>query len=407
MRDCGKVQNSGLPATADPYAGLAANIPTYSCGGGYGSITNWTGTRNLSGNVVICGELRLTGNVTVNAPSGAVLIIANGRLNTNGYTIRTASGSKLTIVFTGTIGGSYLHYPSGSGTIDIAAPTSGPWSGVMMYQDPKLTTGVDISSAGTSPTWNITGLVYLPHASVTLERRGEQIDLRRELLRAGRRQYPRQGLGKHPAERRMCRRRAHHADGLGSWPRPARQLIGSRMFKRKSIRATLRNWRKDCRGVAGVEFALIGGFLCVAVVNVADIGIYLYKRMNVENAALVGAMSALKACDSNYLPATVNCPGLTAAVTAAIQSTSLGTAVTLSSAVSEGYYCVNASNALQYVSSVASKPANCSAAGMPALQPADYVQVAVTFSYTPIFAGLSVAGLFPTPITKTAMVRML
>jgi hypothetical protein len=168
MDDCGQVQNSGVPATADPYAGLAANIPTYSCPGGYGSITSWTGTKNLSGNTVICGELRLTGTVTVSAPSGAVLIIANGRLNTNGYTIKTASGSTLTIVFTGTNGGSYLHYPSGSGVIDVAAPTSGPWSGVMMYQDPKLTTNVDISSAGSSPTWKITGLVYLPNASVTL-----------------------------------------------------------------------------------------------------------------------------------------------------------------------------------------------------------------------------------------------
>ena len=179
------------------------------------------------------------------------------------------------------------------------------------------------------------------------------------------------------------------------------------MLKRKSIRAALRDWRKDCRGVAGVEFALVGGFLCLAVVNVADIGIYLYKRMNVENAALVGAMNALKACDATALPATVNCPGLNAAVTAAIQSTSLGAAVTLSGAIAEGYYCVNSSNALQYVSSVASKPADCSAAGMPALKPADYVQVAVTFSYTPIFSGISVAGMFTTPITKTAMVRML
>jgi hypothetical protein len=168
MLGCGKVQNSGVPPTVDPYAGLAANIPTYSCPGGYGSITSWTGTRNLSGNVVICGELRLTGTVTVNAPSGAVLVIVNGRLNTNGYTIRTASGSALTIVFTGSNSGTYLHYPSGSGTIDIAAPTSGPWSGVMMYQAPHLTTNVDISSAGTSPQWNITGLVYLPNASVTL-----------------------------------------------------------------------------------------------------------------------------------------------------------------------------------------------------------------------------------------------
>src|SRR5215218_11253418 len=109
------------------------------------------------------------------------------------------------------------------------------------------------------------------------------------------------------------------------------------MFKWKTIRAALRDWRKDCRGVAGIEFALVGGFLCLAVVNVTDIGIYLYKRMQVENAALVGTMSALKACDVSHLPATVNCPGLTAAVTTAIQSTSLGNAVTLDGgAVSEG-----------------------------------------------------------------------
>ena len=36
------------------------------------------------------------------------------------------------------------------------------------YQDPTLTTGVDVSAAGNSPTWNITGLVYMPRASVTL-----------------------------------------------------------------------------------------------------------------------------------------------------------------------------------------------------------------------------------------------
>lgn len=170
---CGRIQNPGLPPTADPYAGLAANIPADTCGGVYpqipsGSITTWSGTKNLSGNVVICGDLKLTGNVTVEAPSNAVLVIVNGRLDTNGFSIGTSSGSGLTIVFTGTIGGSYVHAPTGSGIIDIAAPTSGPWSGVMIYQDPKLTTGVDISAAGSSPTWKITGLVYLPHASVTL-----------------------------------------------------------------------------------------------------------------------------------------------------------------------------------------------------------------------------------------------
>jgi hypothetical protein len=38
---------------------------------------------------------------------------------------------------------------------------------VAIYQDPKLTSGVDISAAGNSPSWNITGLTYLPHSSVT------------------------------------------------------------------------------------------------------------------------------------------------------------------------------------------------------------------------------------------------
>ena len=51
--------------------------------------------------------------------------------------------------------------------MDIAAPASGDWSGVAIYQDPKLTMNVNISVAGNTPTWNITGLVYLPNSSVT------------------------------------------------------------------------------------------------------------------------------------------------------------------------------------------------------------------------------------------------
>jgi hypothetical protein len=122
----------------------------------------------LSGNNVVCGDLQLTSDVTIDAPAGAVLVIENGRLDLNGHTLQTSNGSGLTIVFSGTNSGSYTHAPTGSGTLDIAAPTSGPWSGVAMYQDPALTSGVDIADAGNTPAWAITGLVYLPHASVTL-----------------------------------------------------------------------------------------------------------------------------------------------------------------------------------------------------------------------------------------------
>ena len=175
---CGVIENSGVTPTVDPYSGLASNIPSNTCssypqepakknGTPLPPSNTWTGNHNLSGNVIVCGDLQLTGNVTINASSGAVLVIENGQLDTNGYTIQTSSGSGLTVVFSGTAGGSYIHAPTGGGTLDIAAPTSGPWSGIAIYQDPKLTSGVDISAAGNSPTWDITGVVYLPNSNVT------------------------------------------------------------------------------------------------------------------------------------------------------------------------------------------------------------------------------------------------
>jgi hypothetical protein len=174
---CGVTQLSNIKQVSDPYAGLAGSIPGNSCSSfpqepskkndpPLPASNLWTGTKNLSGNVIICGDLQLTGNVSVNAPTGAVLVIVNGQLDTgNGNTLQTTSGSGLTIIFTGTNG--FTHAPTGGGTLDIAAPTSGVWAGVAIYQDPSLTSIIDISAAGNSPSWAITGLVYLSKASVT------------------------------------------------------------------------------------------------------------------------------------------------------------------------------------------------------------------------------------------------
>jgi hypothetical protein len=176
---CGVIQLSDVPIVTDPFAALANNIPPNNCGSypqepsrhgdpALPAANLLSGHQSLSGNVQMCGDVRLTGDVVVDAPAGAVLVIENGQLDTNGYKFATADGSALTVVFSGTNGGSYTHVPTGGGTIDITAPTSGPWSGVALYQDPNLTTGVNISAAGNSPTWDITGLVYLPNSSVTL-----------------------------------------------------------------------------------------------------------------------------------------------------------------------------------------------------------------------------------------------
>ena len=118
------------------------------------------------------------------------------------------------------------------------------------------------------------------------------------------------------------------------------------------LRHRARAWRSDARASAAIEFAGTAALLSVGLLNAVDIGYYMYKRMEVENAAQMAAQAAWKTCTQSMLPATQNCAGLSTAITAAIHSTSLGTAVALTAGYpAEGYYCANASNALGYLRS--------------------------------------------------------
>jgi hypothetical protein len=173
---CGITEVSNVPAPPDPYGATAytQNIPNgTSCGGNYPQEGNsgFSTTNTISGSIApraapYCGDIQLTGNVTLTG-SQNIVTIYNGKLDLNGHTISTASGAGATILFTGTNATTYKHYPTGGGTLDIQPPTSGNWSGVALYQDPSLTNGVSFDYSGNSPTWNITGLVYLPNATVT------------------------------------------------------------------------------------------------------------------------------------------------------------------------------------------------------------------------------------------------
>ncbi len=167
----------------------------------------------------------------------------------------------------------------------------------------------------------------------------------------------------------------------------------------------LRLLRRDIRGTAAIEFAGVAMLLAVGVLNAVDLGYYMYQRMEVENAAEVGAQTAWKTCydQSRMLPATTKCSGLNAAITTAIQSTSLGTSVSLASGYpTEGYYCVDASNALQSVGSLSAKPSDCSAVGNSNTSPGDYIQVGVTFNYAPLFGITVMSAWGVTSISMTS-----
>src|SRR5690242_21128832 len=128
---------------------------------------------------------------------------------------------------------------------------------------------------------------------------------------------------------------------------------------RKNLRDTVETFLRkgaalpsDQQGASAIEFAIFAGILCFGLLNTADISIYIYKRMQVENATEMSVQAAWKACDpsNSQLPATVNCSGLTTAITQAAQSTTLGNNVTIQTgSPTEAYYCLNSSGALQNV----------------------------------------------------------
>lgn len=172
------------------------------------------------------------------------------------------------------------------------------------------------------------------------------------------------------------------------------------------MRRWLGKFRDDRRGVAAIEAALLTGVFTMAVLNTVDVGKYAFVFMETRAATQAGALAAIKACDVGKVPATVNCPGLSAAVTAAVQGSSLGSAVQLQGALVEAYYCLDGTELL-FVGDLDNKPADCSEVGHADALPVLYMRVSTTYAYTPLFGDVSVAAAFPTPITTTAWMRMI
>lgn len=174
-KKCGNPATGGERTTGytDPtpllnsYDALKSNLPNpaTACPGGYGG-TTITGSMTFSISSPKCGKVTLGGNVTVTADS--VLLIENGDLDLKTFTLSTAPGAHLTIIFSGTTSNSFSHTVTGSGVLDIYAPTGGTWQEIAIYQDPILTKNVDLIYSGTKPDFNVSGIVYAPHAKITI-----------------------------------------------------------------------------------------------------------------------------------------------------------------------------------------------------------------------------------------------
>jgi Flp pilus assembly protein TadG len=190
-----------------------------------------------------------------------------------------------------------------------------------------------------------------------------------------------------------------------------------------SLGRSLRRFAADTRGAAAAEFVLWVTALLVPILSAFDLGAYAYQKMQAQIAAQAAVQYVWHVCDYTIggTPAfsATKCPKLTLAnVTTAAQDTTLGTGVTVTS-VGEGYYCVDAAGALKgpfgsastKIGTAPTPPSpNTCANVIPGstTPPGDYVSATVSYTFQPLFSGLSIVDLLTSssPITQTAYVRL-
>ena len=170
------------------------------------------------------------------------------------------------------------------------------------------------------------------------------------------------------------------------------------------------------RGAAAAEVAIWAVVIIVPLLSAADLAFFTYRRMQVDLGAQAGVAAVWASCDTAAkLPAVQKCTGIASTISTAVQSTSLGTSVTVSSGYPiEGYYCA-VGGALVAVGTQATtggtptppSPFNCAAAGGSSLtKPGDYLRVQVAYTFTPTFSAVPVATLLPTAVTRSAWTRL-
>ncbi len=169
-----------------------------------------------------------------------------------------------------------------------------------------------------------------------------------------------------------------------------------------------RRYRRSDRGAAAAEFAIMLPLLVLPLLNAVDFGVYAYDRMETGHAAQSAAQAAWADCAANdKVPATAGtntCTLWTGGDEANIaHGTTLGTAVSVSN--SEGFYCLKGTTLVSVGTFPTTEPSDCSGVVKGSTDtPGDYVFVTATFSFKPIFEGVSFLG--PRTITEEARMRL-
>src|SRR5260370_2517753 len=111
----------------------------------------------------------------------------------------------------------------------------------------------------------------------------------------------------HPSRKANARPMKHLQPARLGRPSPAK-LVLELANRIKAISA-------DQSGVAAIEFGIFAPLLFLVLANVVDVTMYLYQRMQVQNATEVAAQAAWKTGDLTPLPLTTAGSTFAASVT--------------------------------------------------------------------------------------------
>ena len=150
------------PAVADPYAGRTIPTPG-TCNSVHGPIN---GTVTLSPGTY-CGNnaFKINGGANVTLQAG-VYILNQTDFNIAGGATITGTGVTIILTSSGSLSNTGNIIINGGSTVNLTAPTSGLYSGLVFWQDGRAPdSNKDTFSGGSSMT--ITGAIYTPSQTVS------------------------------------------------------------------------------------------------------------------------------------------------------------------------------------------------------------------------------------------------
>lgn len=153
------------PSLSDPYASLAppptSGLTNRSAPNPpYGSATINPGIYN--GGLTLGGGMTITMNPGIYYMKNGSFTVANGvTLTGSGVTIYTDSSGLLA----GVVGGGSLNFQGGT-TVKLTPPTSGPYKGIVYYQDRGNVANLNNIANGSNV--NMTGTIYAPSAPLSI-----------------------------------------------------------------------------------------------------------------------------------------------------------------------------------------------------------------------------------------------